>query len=199
MGNIAQDMARLADDIIRLKAERVEKIAEIAKKTVEIRVETNSILDEFAQTRKVQAKFDKANRVNFVTNLVGDVGEMLDVFQEKHQETAKTESAKRKQSVKNIKEEVHQQLDNFADEMSEMRNAWQGGKARKSQARSTVNPMVSVARKEVVMPPAVARVVTPVATRINSGDLLSVLADEFGAEMNHRSINSETPSRRRRR
>jgi hypothetical protein len=187
MGNIAQDMARLADDIIRLKAERVEKIAEIADKTVEIRVETNSMLNEFTETRKVQAKFDKANRVNFVTNLVADVGEMLDVFQENHQETAKTEAAKRKQSVEDIKEEVHQKLDDFSGEMSEMRNAWQGRKTGKKTVRSVANTTVKV-----------AGVTAPTDIKIKSNDLLSVLADEFGAEMKQRPTVSKTLRRRRR-
>ncbi len=194
MGNIAQDMARLADDIIRLKAERVEKIAEIAEKTVEIRVETNSMLDEFTQTRKVQAKFDKANRVNFVTNLVADVGEMLDVFQENHRETAKTEAVKRKQNVKDIKEEVNQQLDNFADEMSEMRNAWQGRKTGRKIVRATPNPTV----KAAVPPVKVAGIAAPTVAKVNAGDLLSVLADEFGAEMKQRPNVSKTLRRRRR-
>jgi hypothetical protein len=187
MGNIAQDMACLADDIIRLKAERIEKIAEIAEKTVEIRAETNSTLDEFAQTRKAQAKFDKAGRVNFVTNLVADVGEMLDVFQENHLETAKTEAAKRKQSVKDIKEEVHQKLDDFAGEMSDMRNAWQGRKAVKNTVRSAARPTVKV-----------AGITAPAAVKIKSSDLLSVLADEFGAEMKQRPTASKTLRRRRR-
>ncbi len=187
MGNTAQDMARLADDIIRLKAERVEKIAEIAGKTVEIRVETNSMLSEFTETRKVQAKFDKADRVNFVTNLVADVGEMLDVFQENHQETAKTEAAKRKQSVKDIKEDVHQKLDDFAGEMSEMRNAWQGRKTDKKTVRSATASTVKV-----------AGIAAPAAVKIKSSDLLSVLADEFGAEMKQRPAVSETLRRRRR-
>jgi hypothetical protein len=192
MGNIAQDMARLADDIIRLKSERIEKIAEIGKKTVEIRVETNSMLDEFAQTRKVQAKSDKADRVNFVTNLVTDVSEMLDVFQETHQETAKIESAKRKQSVKDIKEEVNQKLDDFASEMSEMRNAWQGRKTNKKTVSSVVTQPIKVAR-------VVTSAVAPTVTKLNKGDLLSVLADEFGAEMKQRPTANKTLSRRRRR
>jgi hypothetical protein len=198
MGNIAQDMARLADDIIRLKAERVDKIAEIANKTVEIRVETNSMLDEFTETRKVQAKFDKANRVNFVTNLVADVGEMLDVFQVNHQETSKNEAAKRKQSVSNIKDEVHQKLDDFATEMSDMRAAWKGKKTSGNPTVRATRPAVNEARKEVVVAPAVSRVFAPVATKINRGDLLSVLADEFGAEMKQRPTVSKSVRRRRR-
>lgn len=199
MGNIAQDMARLAEDIVRLKSERVEKINEIAKKTVEIRIETNSMLDEFAQTRKAQAKFDKANRVNFVTNLVADVGDMLDLFQVNHQETSRTEAAKRKQSVKDIKEEVNQKLDDFANEMSEMRDAWEGKKTSEKTARPATRPAVNVAKKEVVIPPAAARVFTPVAAKVNRGDLLSVLADEFGAEMKQRPTAAKSLGRRRRR
>jgi hypothetical protein len=195
MGNIAQDMARLAEDIVRLKGERIEKINEIAKKTVTIRVETNMMLDEFAQNRKAQAKFDKANRVNFVTNLVSDVSEMLDVFQADHQEMAKTETAKRKQSVKDIKEETNQKLDDFANEMSEMRDAWQGKKTAKKSSR----PAVSAAKKEVVVEAAATRVFAPVAAKISRGDLLSVLADEFGAEMKQRPSAAKSLGRRRRR